>query len=511
MGEHWPAGRVAKQLDRDGTQIPFGKGAVFVPAMRSGLDEPPIEVLRGEQRVAEGTTGRRIILRPGTYTVRIGSGASQQRMQIQASVRELSTTVIPVSWSALTIHVVDENYGSLRASYELIRVSDREYMGIGFGTDEQAGEPISTWVLRPGLYKIVRVGDNYRARRDFVTVRLLPQKHTHFLLVLDRETGEFAGGGEVPEEELFRPQEGFFGSLVIGGDVTMNVRNNVLGLTNGIALAARGFIDGRMSLEIFDSPLILQLQIEQGLTNTPEAPVQKTIDRVDVDALYVYKIRPWIGPYARVGAETNILPGEQNFSDEFVVVRRARDGSVLDRSDEPVNSVRLSPSFGFSSIREGVGLNLRAFKSVSAELNLRAGFGARHRVARNLFELDSCSPAPDDPSSEASAECISLVDPGSPTLIFRAVVGNDQFGAETAVLATIRFTRYILVNLEVDALLTAPFANAIIEAEGSIALKLTSFASINYVARYNRDATIAVDSPNRLEQDILLRFSVDVL
>lgn len=511
-GEGWPAGRVDAQLDEDSTMVPFGKGAIFVPAMRSGLDEPPIEVLKNGERVAEGTTGKRVILLPGTYQVRIGSGASQQRMTAQATVRELSTTVIPVSWSALTVHVVDTNYGSLRSSYEIIRVSDREYMGIGFGTDEQAGEPISTWVLEPGLYKIVRVGENYRARRDFVTVRLVANKHTDFLLVLDPETGEFAGGGEVPASELFRPQDGFFGSLVVGGDVTMNVRNNVLGLADGISVAARGFIDGRMSVNVFDNPLILQLQIEEGLTNTPEAPIQKTIDRVDLDALYLYRFKPWIGPYARVGAETNIFPGDQNLPTEFVVVRRDQDGNVIDRSGL-TDSVRLSPSFGFSSVREGIGLNVRAVKTVSAELNLRAGFGARHRVAQDLFELDPCSRTadPNDLRITATPECMPLVDPDNPTLIFRQIAGNDQIGAETAILATVRLTRFILVNLELDALLTAPLENSVIEAEGSVALKLTSFVSINYVARYTRDATIAVGSPDRLVQDILLRFSVDLL
>ena len=510
-GDTWPAGRVDEQLDRDSVLIPYGKGAIFVPAMTSGLDEPPVEILQGEERVAEGTTGQRIVLFPGTYTVRLGSGASQQRLTVQATVRELATTVIPASWSSLSVHVVDENYGSLRASYELIRVSDREYMGIGFGTDEQAGEPVSTWVLRPGLYKLVRVGDNYRARRDFVTVRLVRGMHTHFLLVLDAETGEFAGGGEVPAEELFKPQDDFFGSLVIGGDVTMNVRDNVLGVADGVSLAARGFIDGRFSLKLFENPFLLQLQVEQGLTNTPDAPIQKSIDRVDLDALYLYRFEPWIGPYARVGAETNLFPGEQIFSDDFVVVRRRADGSVIDRTAGPVDSIRLSPSFGFSSVREGIGLNVRAFKSVFAELNVRVGFGARHRFTRELFELDPCSREPDGDRDQANEECRPLEAPGQPTLIFREVVGNDQVGAETAVLATLRLTRFVLVNLEIDSLLTVPFEDSIIEAEGSVALKLTSYISVNYVLRYTRDPTLSLENADRIEQDILLRFSVDLL
>jgi hypothetical protein len=495
-GDGWPAGRVDDQLDQDETLIPFGKGALFVPAMTSGLDEPPVEVLQGGERVAEGTTGRRIVLPPGTYSVRVGSGARQQRMKVQATVRELSTTVIPVSWSALSVHVVDESYNSLRASYELIRVSDREYMGIGFGTDEQAGEPLSTWILRPGLYKIVRVGENYRARRDFVTVRLVRGKHTHFLLVLNEETGEFAGGGEVPEEELFRPQDGFFGSLVVGGDVTMNVRNNALTVDDGISVTAQGFLDGRLAIQLFDNPLLLRLQVEQGLTNASNFPIQKTRDRVDLDGLYLYRFQPWIGPYVQVGAETNLFPGEELLREPSPIVYLSPGGEVLGR--EVDTTAEISPSFGLVSIREGAGLNVRPFKSVLGEVNLRLGFGARHRITNRLFEEEDC-PGDGCPLVLPSAR------------VYRRIDSSDQIGVETAVLATFRLTRYVLVNVEVDSLLTWPLERSIIEAEGSVALKLTSFVSVNYVVRYRREPTLSIDDPNRLEQDILLRFSVDLL
>lgn len=518
-GADWPAGRVDTQLDGDGTLIPFGKGAIFVPAITSGFDEPPVEVLKNEERVAEGKSGQRIILSPGTYIVRIGSGASQQRMRVQATVRELSTTVIPVSWSALTIHVVDERYNSLRSSYELIRVSDREYMGIGFGTDEQAGEPVSTWVLRPGVYKIVRVGENYRARRDFVTVRLVERNHTHFLLVLDPDTGEFAGGGEVPEKELFRAQDGFFRSLVVGGDVTMNIRNNAVGQVDGASVSARGFLDGKLSVQILQNPLILRLQVEEGLTNPPQGQIQKTIDRVDLDALYLYRVQPWIGPYVRVEAETNIFPNEENFpqttnNESYTVVRLRADETEL-RRNTVQDSGRLSPGFGLTRVREGVGLNIRAIKTVSAEVNIRAGFGARHAITNDFFDIDPRSPdldgnCPGDNECQEFRTRFPGLEPDR-TRIYRQVLGNDQVGAETALIATVRITRFVLVNGELDALLTAPIENTIIDAEGSVALKLTSYMSINYVIRYTRDVNIAVGDPNNVEQDILLRFSVDLL
>ena len=516
----WPAGTIRQQLDKDSSLVPFGKGALFIPAMTNPLDEPPITILSGGKKVKEGTTGNRIILAPGTYEVQLGSGAEQQRISIQATVRERNTTVIPVSWSGLSIHVVDEQFGSLRGSYEIIRVEDREYIGLGFGTDEQAGEPVSTWIMRAGLYKIVRVGENYRARRDFATVRLREGRHTHFLLVLDRDTGEFSGGGEVPAEDLFTAQAGFFYNLVLGGDASLNYSLNDPNVTPGLGFKFRAFLDGRMSIEIFDSPLVLQLQIEEGQQKTPNppdgpaTPLQKTNDRIDLDALYIYRLTNALGPYVRLSAETNMLPGVKftNSEDADELARiglfeRDENGNIPTDVggfsvpfDTAQNITRSSPPFGRSTLREGAGLNARLLKTLFAELTLRSGIGARHTLTRDFYTQASQDELDND---------LNLNDAQITSAFIRRPSVN-QVGVEATVLAIARLTRWVLINIEIDALI--PFdtlSNLVIEAEGSIALKLTSYVSINYVTRFRRDPLL-FDNLNIVQQDVLLRFSLEV-
>jgi hypothetical protein len=488
----WPAGTLREQLDRDPTLVPFGKGALFVPAMTNPLDEPPVAIFSGDVRIAEGTTGTRIVLTPGTYDVRIGSGSEEERISVQATVRERYTTMVPATWAGLAVHVIDEQYGSVRSSYELIRVDDREYIGIGFGTDEQAGEPISTWILRPGLYKIVRVGETYRARRDFATVRLLDGQLTHFVLVVNPENGDFVGGGEVPEDELFRPREGFFGSLILGGDLSMVSRSNVIGFPDGLSFNVRAFADARVSAEIWKSPLILQLQIEEGQTKNPDLPFQNSNDRLKLDALYVYQLEKWIGPYARVGAETNLLNIDQIFPEDTLV-----EVVNLTTSRELRNNARefrLSPPLGRNRLKEGVGLNVRMFKEIFGEATVRAGVGARHRISRDLFDLVS--------SSTTS---------GEPYKRYEQVPSRHQVGIEATVLGVARVSRWVIANLELDML--APFEGfeeLIIDLEGSIALKLTSYASVNYVIRFSRE-TVNDTVKNTVQQDIRLRFSLELL
>jgi hypothetical protein len=487
----WPAGTIQHQLDKDSTLIPYGKGALFVPAMTNPLDEPTIAVVKNGQVVAEGTTGARIALVPGTYQVRLGSGADEQRLDVQATVREKHTTVVPVSWAGLQVHVVDEQYGSLRGSYELIRVADREYIGIGFGTDELAGEPVSTWVVRPGLYKIVRVGENYRARKNFATVRLEEGNLTHFLLVLNKDTLDFSGGGEVPEIELFKPREGFFGSLVLGGDFSASTRSNVLGQANGLGFAVHAFFDARMSLEILNNPLVLFLQIEEGQAKTPDLPWQKSNDRAHLDALYVFKVASWIGPYVRGSGETNLVPGRAFFSTPTEVVYFAPDGATVLRTDTATDRALLSPPLGLTTVKEGVGMNVRLFKTLFAETTLRSGLGGRHRFTHNLYT--------------------QIGMPNSTTVQLEQVTSSNLAGIEATVLATGRLTQYVVLNLQLDSLF--PFeglSQTVLELVGSVAIKLTSLASINYVLHYLHDPSIPV-TPEVIQQDLLLRFSLELL
>jgi hypothetical protein len=468
----WSAGTIAAQMQADATIVPFGKGAIFVPAMTNPFDEPPVSVWQGGRKVAEGTTGRRVVVLPGTYNVRMGSGTVEQRFKVQTAVRELHTSVVPVSWSGLSVHVVDEKMNSLRGSYELIRVEDREYLGIGFGADEQAGEPVSTWILRPGLYKIVRVGETYRARRDFATVRLTPGVLTHFQLVLNEETGAFEGGGEIPEEELFAFGRGaLWTTLIFGGDLSLISRKNVLGNPDGESYEVRAFLDTKLSVEILSSPLILRLQIEEGWNKAPEIPWQTSQDRAQLDALYVYRIRPWIGPYLRGGAETNLLEGWQYFEEPRNFEVYLPDGT-LRRAVENADRLRLRSPLGLAQVKEGAGINVRVFKELFGETNVRAGVGARHRITRGL--LEQISGDNDNP------------------LVYERVDNNNSVGIEATLLSVWRITRWVVANIELDALVPFDDLNQVVlDFEASLAVKLTRYISINYAARFLRDRTLS--------------------
>ena len=109
--------------------------------------------------------GSRARVEPGSYEVVLGSGYSRD-IVIPVEVTEGETTVVPVTWGALRVEVVDSRNIPHRAGYELIRVEDRDLFGIGYGADTLIGERIQTWIVPPDLYRIVQPGASYRATRE---------------------------------------------------------------------------------------------------------------------------------------------------------------------------------------------------------------------------------------------------------------------------------------------------------------------------------------------------------
>ncbi|MBK8012974.1 MAG: hypothetical protein IPK13_16660 [Deltaproteobacteria bacterium] len=196
----------------------------------------------------------------------------------------------------------------------------------------------------------------------------------------------------------------------------------------------------------------------------------------------------WVGPYVRAGAETNLLPADRVFEEARGLRLLDVDGTLL--RTRITDRQRITPPFGLSTLKEGVGINLRLFKEVFAETTVRTGVGARHRIARySLFEEADISTTPE--------------------FEFKRIGSSNQVGIEGTLLAVGRLTRWVLLNLEVDALL--PFDDvkaAILEVEASVGLKLTSYLSVNYVLRFLRDQEIR--DRDAFSQDLLLRFSVEV-
>jgi ABC-type uncharacterized transport system auxiliary subunit len=503
--------RLNTQYTSDPASVPAGKGAIFLPSLSLKPDrEPPVTVLQGRQVVARGAMGRRISVAPGQYRVTFGSGPEVQHLSRQVEVVEGQTSIISPDWAVLDVSVVNAKFIPFLGTYELIRMDDREYMGVGYGVDEELGQQTRVWLLRPGLYKLVQAGSTYRARINFSTVRLIPGMAVPFTLVQDEITRDFLGAGVAEPEPALgtRRQLEAAGKWTLrtslGGSVLLNHR------TEGFSSAPVGssvgldlFADGRLRFVSDPHVWATRLEVEEGqmlqptlrADNTPgdllDGRLQSVKDRLYFNSIYTYQYLPWVGPYLRLGGETSLFQRLVYFEKPTVVVVRRSDGPVATTHSgadgKGETAFTLASPLMPIQLKQGAGANFRLLHNAFVDLDIRGGLGARQYLARDQLVLQ------DDAATTA--------------LELRRVASSFLSGLELSALGQVRLTRYLQASTELDTLV--PFsgtADTQMTWRSAVSLRLSSFAALTYALNLLRQPNVRPDLPFATEQGLQLRF-----
>ena len=488
----WDSPPTREQLDRDGTLIPPGKGAIFVPSMTDPRLEPPWLVLRGGGVMQTVAPGRRAIVEPGIYEIRLGSGAVADRFKRRVLVKEGLTTVVPATWSALVVQVVDEHATPFRGSYELLRLPERRDLGMGLGADVELGEEVRTWILDPGSYLLIRAGGSSQARRDFFTIRVLPGEQVNMSLVMNRDDGTFLGAGQVDSSasKSLLPKDWRI-HLVLGADTEFNRRSDMVGYPSGNGFTLGGYFDFLAQFKPLKHYLYLRLKLEEKQIKVPSQPFQKDLDEAKLDALYVYRVLPWLGPYVRVGATTSLFPGYTWLSDDTAVRLVDATGAPIASLGTHKGQFKLSPSMSPSELKAGAGLGFLVAGSYWFDANIRVGIGGRALFTRGLLTASAFTATPR-------------------TLDVRRRGNAYQYGAEGTFVGSLRITRWVLATTELEVL--EPFtdlAHPIVTWDSDVGIRLASFVSVNYIFRLLEDR----DQSDRLQTEhrVLLRLSWQIL
>ncbi|MBN2496992.1 MAG: hypothetical protein JXR96_20540 [Deltaproteobacteria bacterium] len=498
-----PCGRV--QLDMDPELVPMHKGAVFVPAMSESPAEPPYIVRSLDGKLeARSPMGKKVVLPPGRYTLLAGSGVESQMMERDVDVHEGHTTLVEPDWSGLIVRVVDERGAQFRGAYEIFALPSGEDFGIGLGADETRGETLRTWLLPPGRYMVVRQGETTRARTDFLTVRLQPGELVTFTLVQKEEDGSILGGGIVDRWEGKTEIENWRIGLRVGGDALWNRNDHVVGREFGNTLTFNVFVDANLRYLDPDHLAYCRLQIDEGAALLPGRDIgalQKNIDELDFDAIYTYRLLPWLGPYVRFALNTNLFPGKRLFDTrESDVIILNPDKSVFDRLVRP-DRVDLANPFDPVEIKEGIGVSFDWSPTLVLDLHLRLGFGARQTVVQQL--LVDYDPGEDEEDLCQDAVCLMRAE------------SNDLLGAEGTLIGSARLARWLMIDTELETLIpfysSASGTDPVVNWKNTISLRLVWFASLAYVVKLDYNKQLNKDYPLQFEQRILLRFTFDIL
>ena len=476
----WVAPPGRGQLEQDPTLIPKGKGFLFVPTMTGSLNEPSFLVLQGNKPIREASPGTGVLLSPGSYRLLVGSGTDLQMMSRTVPVREGMTTLVKPFWAGLIINVMSENRTSFNESYELYRESSQENYGLGFGLEEERGEAVKTWLLPPGVYSIVGVGDNVSTTRKF-SVRLEPGELVQRNLVVDTSDDTFIGFYPPAQYGLLAQvtDSRWKTSLQLSGSPRLSTSQNTTGADLSV-LSLSAEIIGSSVYNTDRHYANLRLDFEEGFTREEGDDFRKSVDKFEVRATYIYRLSKRIGPYLRGVFNTKLFAEEERFEKPKDLLVRIGD------QIEPTTGISkftLSPPFSPLELRQGIGINSQVISSFPLNLDMRVGFGARQTYVTDTFTLE----------------------PYADRTIARKLEDKTSTGLEAVLLLRSRFSRFPSLDSEFDLLIPKTATDTWeFTWENRLRLPLSRFVNMVVVFDFERKPPV-----QRLqsEQQVLLRLN----
>lgn len=482
----WDAPPPRKQLDMEGKDDIKGLGRIFLPAMTSPEYEPVFLVSTMEDSLIKSSKmGNSLYLRPGKYQLAMGSGTLDQVMNKVVEVRLEDTSIIEPDWSCLVIRIIDETRNSIREAYELYSIPDNEYYGVGYGADEQLGEHLQTWILKPGLYKIIKLGEHVNTYVNFSTVRLLPGELTRFTIVMDSETKNYIGAGilELGKKPSKIANWTLFSTLY--GSFTLNSSNDVTTKKQESSMIFVAQFDYNISYTTPRHYFSSRGLIEEGWNmQKKQITFRSSLDRLQSKNIYIFSFTKSLGVYSRFWFETNLVRKMAYYDSPQKILMLDKNSKLMEVRNN-VRQLDLSPVFSPMENKEGIGINLSLLKSVRTNLNIRTGWGWHQTINRNLYTQINDS-----------------------TIKLKA--SSYTRGPEASLVGTARISRNMLLSCELEVYYPEGAQERLdYDFENIINLKLSKNVSLDYTVRFRNKKSLS--DYLLTEHIVLLRYSFNLL
>jgi hypothetical protein len=199
------------------------------------------------------------------------------------------------------------------------------------------------------------------------------------------------------------PKNGVFGSL--RGDLTLSFtdQQRVVGQIDGTTINFGAKVDGRVEVIQDAHEWRNSVLLNAGVTKTPNIPdFIKSTDALQLESIYLYHLKPWIGPFVRFRMETPMFPGADVRAGATNYKITRQDGTSFQTCDpdsgEPCTTQKLPLTDGFQplTLKESLGVFAQPHKSKPVTIEARLGFGAQEIFADKQFAL---ADVPDDASN----------------------------------------------------------------------------------------------------------------
>lgn len=226
---------------------------------------------------------------------------------------------------------------------------------------------------------------------------------------------------EAPPEA---PKNGIFAA--IRGDLTLSImdQQRVVGQIDGTTINFGAKIDGHADVIHDAHEWRNSVLINAGVTKTPNIPdFIKSTDSLQFESIYLYHIKPWIGPFARFRLETPMFAGTDVRAGATNYKITRQDGTSFQTCDpdsaEPCATQKLPLTDGFQplTLKESLGVFAQPHKSKPVTIEARLGFGAQEIFADKQFAL---ADVPDDatncpaggtnpPGTKSAIPCVEVI------------------------------------------------------------------------------------------------------
>jgi len=393
--EEAPDDRILAELDsvfidsvEEGSR---GMGILFFPAVSETDNELPYKIIDEKGVESFGIPGKGSPLQAGTYSIKFGSGSSNQVLEKdKIEIIPRYKTILKPDWSCLVVDITDERREVVKVRYELFSSETGESYGTHIPVDREYGEQQKIWVVKPGLYKITINSEPFNTYRDFSTVYLKEGGFQKLTLVVgtneDGTPTNLIGGGVLAENEIagqtgnWRFLNAVFGNANFIGD------NEKGRDQHETTIVLNTQFENKITYDNFPLNYTLRNLIEWGTTQDSETGA---VFRVSNDNFYfrntlvIYFFKN-IGLYGRFDSESHMLNEYQYFDDPINFKIRNLNGVFIE-SGTDVKRVQIKTGFKPMTLKEGGGLNLRALNTGRANLNIRVGLGLRQDYYGDVF------------------------------------------------------------------------------------------------------------------------------
>lgn len=297
-----------------------------------------------------------------------------------------------------------------------------------------------------------------------------------------------------------RADRGWVPGLAIAASFSFAHSRKVVGAQDGATINIGPGLDA--SMDYYGAPHEWRNSLSFRLvgSKTPSIPsFVKTVDTLNLDSIYLYKLDiGWLGPFAQATIDTSVLAGRDVQAAPVDYVVTELDGTTrTTRASE----LKLTEPFSPTRLKQVIGFLMRPLDTPEAQVEARAGVGAREVITRNglAFTDDAATPALEVVRLQNYQQVGAELYAGAKgTFLF------EDLGQDRPLNYALNLELMIPVASSIDSDKSG-FGLANVEIEGKLGVKIFSWASLDYVLKIVRMPLIVEDY--QVQNSLLLNFS----